>query len=192
MYEKKIIVGLGNHGGQYAGTRHNIGFGVVDSLAEEIGVEFRKKKFGALFGDRIICGWTLTLLKPQRYMNRSGEVLASMMKYFDVSAEDIIVVTDDMALEPGRIRIRAKGSAGGHKGLGDVISHLGSDEFARLRVGIGQSDRQIASDYVLSRPAGQDKKVIDKAIEISRKALMCWLEEGIDKTMNKFNVQSKS
>ncbi|MCK5175731.1 MAG: aminoacyl-tRNA hydrolase [Planctomycetes bacterium] len=192
MYEKKVIIGLGNQGGQYAGTRHNIGFDVVDRLASDLDVIFNKKKFGAMFGDRIISGWTLMLLKPQWYMNRSGEVVASAMRYFGISAEDIMVVTDDMALDVGRIRIRLKGSSGGHKGLGDIIEKLGTQEFGRIRVGIGKNEHQIASDYVLSRPRGEEKKLLDRAVDTTCQALRCWLKEGADKMMNEFNRQDKA
>ena len=122
MAEVKIIVGLGNCGREYDGTRHNAGFEVVDLLAERLGVEVKKKKFGGIIGEGFFDEGKVLLLKPQQYMNRSGQVVATVAGFYKVNNEDIIVVTDDMALEPGRIRLRAKGSAGGHNGLQDIIS----------------------------------------------------------------------
>ncbi len=190
--EMKMIIGLGNPGTEYKGTRHNAGFEVVDILARRLEVEVKKKKFGALFGDCITKGIKLILLKPQRYMNRSGHVVATAAGFYKLALKDIIVITDDMALAPGRIRIRAKGSAGGHNGLADVIERLGSDEFARLRVGIGKSAEQIGKDYVLSRPAAKDAELIEKAIEQAQQAAVCWVENGIDAAMNRFNVRSEN
>ena len=186
----KMIIGLGNPGTEYAGTRHNVGFEVVDLLARRLGVEIKKKKFGALVGECIKEGLRLILLKPQRYMNRSGHVVATAAGFYKLSLEHIIVITDDMDLAPGRIRIRAKGSAGGHNGLADIIERLGGNEFARLRIGIGKSVEQFGKDYVLTRPAAEDRELIEKAIEKAQQAVICWFEEGIDTAMNRFNIRS--
>jgi PTH1 family peptidyl-tRNA hydrolase len=185
-----MVIGLGNPGAEYVGTRHNAGFDVIDSLARQLGVDIKKKKFDALFCQ---CGFdeqTLLLLKPQRYMNRSGHVVATATGFYKLSVEDIIVVTDDMALEPGRIRIRPKGSAGGHNGLQDIIDRLSSSEFARVRVGVGPSEGQNAADYVLSRPGAEDRRLIDEAVQRAAEAVFCWVKQGIDVAMNKFNVQN--
>jgi PTH1 family peptidyl-tRNA hydrolase len=184
----RMIAGLGNPGDKYAGTRHNIGFEVVDSLARKLGFDVRKKKFGGLFGEGIVEGKKVLLLKPMQFMNRSGQVTATAAGFYRLDKKDVLIITDDMALEPGRIRIRSKGSAGGHNGLGDIIAKLGGEDFARLRVGIGQSNLADAADYVLSRPAGDEREPLDKAIERAAQAAICWLEEGIDAAMNKFNV----
>jgi PTH1 family peptidyl-tRNA hydrolase len=186
-----MVVGLGNPGTKYVGTRHNAGFDVVDGLARQLGVDVKKKKFGGLFCQCSLDERTLILLKPQQYMNRSGHVVATATGFYKLSLEDVIVVTDDMALEPGRIRIRAKGSSGGHNGLQDIIASLGSNEFARVRVGIGQSAEQDAADYVLGRPADQERHLIAEAVERSQQAVICWVREGAEAAMNKFNVQNE-
>jgi peptidyl-tRNA hydrolase, PTH1 family len=186
--QMKMIVGLGNPGGRYSGTRHNVGFAVLDSLTRRLGVEVKKKKFGALLGDGVLGDKKVVLLKPMRFMNNSGQVVATAAGFYRVNKEDVLIIADDMALEPGRIRIRSKGSAGGHNGLGDIIARLGSEDFARLRVGIGGSGADTGADYVLSRPAGAEKQLLNGAIERAAQAVVCWVEEGIDSAMNKYNV----
>ena len=189
MAEVRMIVGLGNPGAGYAGTRHNVGFDVVDSLARRLGIESWKKKFGGLFGQGELDGIGLVLIKPQRYMNRSGQVVATATGFYKQGLENIVVVTDDLALEPGRMRLRTKGSSGGHNGLKDIIARLGTEDFARLRVGIGQSDREASEDYVLTRPSAEDRELIGQAVEKGVQALICWIKEGADEAMNRFNVQ---
>ena len=190
MTERRMIVGLGNPGAEYAGTRHNAGFDVVDILAKKLDTSVKQKKFGGLFGDCQLDEKKLMLLKPQKYMNRSGQVVATAMGFYKLPLENLIVVTDDMALEPGRIRIRRKGSSGGHNGLGDIIEKLGTDEFARLRIGIGQSGGEVSTDYVLARASNEEKELTAEAVEKSCRVLICWATEGVDKAMNKFNVQN--
>jgi PTH1 family peptidyl-tRNA hydrolase len=183
-----MIVGLGNPGKEYDRTRHNVGFDVVDAFARQYGIEVKKKKFGGLVGDGMIGGKKVLLVKPQKYMNLSGQVVATAVGFYRLSIDNIIVVTDDMALEPGRIRLRTKGSAGGHNGLSDIKNQLGSLNYARLRVGIGRSEYIIARDYVLGRPTAGERPLIEEAVERSTKALYCWVSEGIDPAMNKYNV----
>ena len=185
--EVNMVIGLGNPGKEYAGTRHNVGFDVVDALAGKLDIDIRKKKFGGFFGQGQLSGNRLLLLKPAKYMNRSGEAAATAVGFYKLPADKIIVVTDDMALEPGKIRIRAKGSAGGHKGLIDIIRKLGTEDFARLRVGIGRSEHENNVDFVLSRPAGDDKELIGEAVERAQQAVISWVENGIEPTMNRFN-----
>jgi PTH1 family peptidyl-tRNA hydrolase len=187
MAEVKIIVGLGNPGREYEGTRHNAGFEVVDLLADRLGIEIKKKKFGALFGEGFFDYKKVLLVKPQEYMNRSGQAVATVAGFYKVNNEDIIVVTDDLALEPGRIRLRAKGSAGGHNGLQDIISKIGSGEFARVRIGIGESGVIPTADYVLSRPSQADRALIKRARDRAKESVECWLRYGIDTAMNKYN-----
>ena len=185
--DTKMVVGLGNPGEQYADTRHNTGFRVIDSLCCALKIEVKKKKFGALFGEDRFADKKLILLKPWQFMNRSGQAVATALGFYKIDIGDLLVITDDMALEPGRIRIRSKGSAGGHKGLEDIIEKLGTDNIGRLRIGIGQSAEEAAEDFVLARPTKTEKELLDKAIERAREAVLCWVEYGIETVMNQFN-----
>jgi len=183
----KIVVGLGNPGNEYVNTRHNIGFEVIDSLAEQLNIDVKKRKFGARFGIGEFSDKKLILLKPWRYMNRSGHPVATAVGFYKLDLTDLLVVLDDMALPPGKIRIRPDGSAGGHNGLADVIEKLGTEKFSRLRIGIGQSGRENAVDFVLDKPAKEDRVLLDEAIQRAKQAVISWMENGIDVTMNKFN-----
>jgi len=184
----KMVVGLGNPGDDYVDTRHNVGFRAIDSLAEALSIEVRKKRFGAVFGQgRCGSAGKLILLKPWQFMNRSGQVVATAVGFYRLALRDLLVISDEMALEPGRIRIRAKGSAGGHNGLVDIIEKLGTDQFARLRIGIGQSGRQSAEDYVLDTPTQAQRPLLTEAIEKARECALCWIEHGIEVAMNDFN-----
>ena len=145
----KLIVGLGNPGRQYERTRHNLGFMVADLLASRWSISLAIKGSGA-FGRGSIAGQPAGLLKPMTYMNRSGQAVLEVVQFYKLPLSDLLVISDDLDLPVGRVRMRAKGSAGGHKGLGDIIQRLGSDEFARIRIGIGRPDRGDAVDYVLS------------------------------------------
>jgi PTH1 family peptidyl-tRNA hydrolase len=164
-----------------------MGFEVVDLLAEALGVDVTKKKFGARFGEAQYAGKRLILLKPWQFMNRSGQAVATAVGFYKLSLRDLLVVVDDMALVPGTIRLRARGSAGGHNGLADIIQKLGTDEFARCRVGIGASGDRDAYDYVLDRPTTGEKMPLDEAAAKAREAVLCWAESGIEKAMNQFN-----
>jgi PTH1 family peptidyl-tRNA hydrolase len=187
MADLKLVVGLGNPGPEYAETRHNLGFKVIEALDEALGIDVGQQKFGARIGD----GWfrerKVMLMKPWQFMNRSGQAVATAVGFYKLGLEDLIVITDDKALEPGRIRIRAKGSAGGHNGLADIIARLGSNEFARCRVGIGDCPGALSVDYVLGRPREEERPLLNEAIVRARDAVLCWLESGIDRTMNEFN-----
>ena len=191
MNDLKMVVGLGNPGDEYVDTRHNTGFKVVDSLARALDIEVRKRKFGARFGSGEFADNKLILLKPWQFMNRSGQAVATAVGFYKLSTNNLLVVTDDMDLEPGRIRIRAKGSAGGHNGLADIIDKLGTNEFARCRIGIGRSDEQEAVDYVLDKPTRAEQPVLETAVEKARDAVFCWVEYGTEKTMNRFNSDSE-
>lgn len=198
--ETKMIVGLGNPGDKYADTRHNIGFKLIDSLSGWLKTgsgadiaalgsltEVKKKKFGARFGEGRFLDKKLILLKPQCFMNCSGQVVATAMGFYRLELSNLLVMSDDMALEPGRIRVRTKGSAGGHNGLADIIEKLGTDKFARLRIGIGQNGGKLAEDYVLDRPLETERALLDRAIDRARQAVLCWINDGIEAAMNKFN-----
>ena len=191
MAEIKMIVGLGNPGDEYADTRHNCGFNVIDSLAQKLDIDVKKKKFGARFGEGEFANKKLILLKPQGFMNCSGQVAATAVGFYNLEVSDLIVIADELQIEPGRIRVSSKGSSGGHNGLSDVIEKLGTSEFCRLRIGIGQSNAADKIDYVLSKPAAEEQELLESSIEQAREAVLCWIEFGIDKAMNKFNENKK-
>jgi len=190
MSDIRVIIGLGNPGKEYADTRHNAGFKTVDLLAQKLAVELTQKKFSSLFGQTEFEGKKLILLKPQDYMNRSGQAVSAIKGFYKVEDSDLMVVTDDMAIEPGVIRVRAQGSAGGHNGLKDIIQQLGSDQFPRLRIGIGKSDLPDSRDYVLGKIPPQHNQLLQEAMENASQALICWLRENIDSVMNRFNVKN--
>jgi PTH1 family peptidyl-tRNA hydrolase len=185
--EIKMVVGLGNPEEEYVGTRHNVGFRVIDVLADVLRIDVRKKRFGACLGSGEFADKKIILLKPMRFMNCSGEVVATAAGFYKLALGNLLVVIDDMALPPGRIRVRMKGSAGGHNGLADVIEKLGTENISRLRIGIGQSDKETAYDYVLDKPTEAERPLLDEAIAKGRDAVLCWIEYGIKATMNKFN-----
>jgi PTH1 family peptidyl-tRNA hydrolase len=190
MADVKLVVGLGNPGPEYAETRHNLGFKVIEALESALAIDVKKRRFGARVGEGSYAGRRLILMKPWKFMNRSGEAVASAVGFYKLDLGDVMVVTDDMALEVGRIRIRAKGSAGGHNGLADIIEELGSDAFARCRVGIGAAQSAEAVGHVLGRPDRQDKTLLNQAILRARDAVLCWLEFGVEETMNEFNSKT--
>jgi PTH1 family peptidyl-tRNA hydrolase len=187
MAELKLVVGLGNPGPEYAETRHNLGFKVIETLDEALGIAVKKQKFGARVGEGQHQGWKVILMKPWQYMNRSGQAVATAFGFYKLELGDLMVITDDMALEAGRIRLRSKGSAGGHNGLADIIEKLGSNEFARCRVGVGRCPNAMAVDYVLGRPMADEKVRLNDAIAQARDAVLCWMTSGIEKAMNDFN-----
>lgn len=188
----KLIAGLGNPGDKYDDTRHNVGFMVLDAMAERLGTHIRRKKFNALVEEARVDESRVVLVKPQQYMNRSGHAIATAAGFYKIAASDVLIVTDDMALEVGRLRLRAKGSAGGHNGLKDAIAHLKSDAFPRLRVGIGDSGPMDAADYVLSRFSQAERQAIDAAVETAVEAILCWLRDGVDLAMTRYNAAANS
>jgi len=184
----KLIVGLGNPGSEYEHTRHNIGFEVIDALSEANGLPLDKLKFNAQFGKGKIEGMDILLVKPLTYMNLSGEALSPIMNFYQVTIEDILVVYDDLDLPIGKIRLREKGSAGGHNGIKSIIQHLGSQDFKRIRVGIGRpSGREKVIDYVLKRFNKEDQPTVDSAVDQSRQACEEWLTTPFLKVMNAYN-----
>jgi PTH1 family peptidyl-tRNA hydrolase len=187
----QMIVGLGNPGKKYADTRHNVGFRVIDMLGGVFGIKPNKKSFGAHLGKGEFAGRQVLLLKPWQYMNLSGQPVADAVGFFKVDLHDILIVLDDMWLEPGQIRLRARGSAGGHNGLTDVLEKLGTENVPRLRIGIGQGPADAAIDYVLGEPDKNESALINEGIERARDAAICWLEEGIEEAMTRFNYFEK-
>lgn len=185
----KAVIGLGNPGQAYRNTRHNLGFMVIDELLEEFGgclktslrAKAQKAKFHFKKEGVVLC-------KPLTYMNLSGEAVLSVSEEYKIPSGDILVICDDIQLALGRIKLKAKGSSGGHKGLASIIQRLKTNEFPRLRIGI--AERAMPPDlsgYVLSEFSAQEKKVIQGSLRSAKEAVVCWLEEGIETAMNKFN-----
>ena len=184
-----IIVGLGNPGKKYEGTRHNAGFAALDHVAEKWGVRVTKAKFDALTGTGTAAGVKVLLMKPQTFMNLSGDAVRKAADFYKVPPDHVLVVLDDTALAVGKLRVRRGGSAGGHNGLKNIIQHLGTDQFPRIRVGVGQKphpDYDLA-DWVLGRFTGEDKKAIDAAVKRAADGVECILKDGLEQGMNRFN-----
>ena len=184
-----LIAGLGNPEPKYDGTRHNAGFAALDYLADKWGISVSKTKFEGLWGQGEVDGHKVVLLKPLTYMNLSGDSIGPLAGFFKIPADHVIVLCDDITQNPGKLRIRPSGSAGGHNGLKSIIQHLGTDQFPRIKVGVGQKphpDYDMA-DWVLSKFAGEDLKTITEAIRKAADAVECLIQEGPDKAMNRFN-----
>lgn len=183
----KLIVGLGNPGREYQNTRHNVGFEVIDELARRWRIAVTRERFSGLIGDGRIGEERSLLLKPQTYMNLSGRSVREAMAFHKIDLPDLLVVLDDLALPLGRLRLRPRGSAGGHNGLASVVEQLGGDEFARLRIGIEWVASSRAVDHVLGRFSSQERGQIDTAVVRAADAAECWSKEGVEAAMNRFN-----
>ncbi len=184
-----LIVGLGNPGDQYENTRHNVGFRALDELAETANIPVQKLKHKALTNTCTIAGVKVLLMKPITYMNLSGEAVSDAARFYKIPPERIIVLCDDVSLPVGKLRIRKNGSAGGHNGLKSIIQHLGTDQFPRVKIGVGEKphpDYDLA-DWVLGKFAKEDKKVIDEMVQKAAKAAAYYIEKGPDKAMGQFN-----
>ncbi len=183
-----IIAGLGNPGREYENTRHNAGFMVLDALADKLGADISERKHKALCGKAVIGGQKVILLKPQTYMNSSGESIRAAVDYYKVAPEDILVIYDDISLAPGQLRIRAKGSAGGHNGIKSIIAHLGTQEFPRVKVGIGEKPpRMDLADYVLGHFSEGEKRIMADAVKEAADAVCEIVNVGIEQAMNDHN-----
>ena len=184
-----LLVGLGNPGDKYDNTRHNVGFAAIDQLAEELRVPVQKLKYRSLTQTVELGGAKVLLMKPITYMNLSGEAVGEAARFFKIPADHVLVLSDDVSLPVGKLRIRKGGSAGGHNGLKSIIQHLGTDQFPRVKIGVGEKphpDYDMA-DWVLGKFAGEDLKTIAQAIQRAGKAAECYIHDGPDRAMNRFN-----
>lgn len=183
-----LIIGLGNPEKDYSKTRHNMGFNVVNKVAEKYGIEINKKKFDSLYGEGIIENEKVILLKPQTYMNLSGKAIIQAVNFYKIPLENICVIYDDMDIAPGIIKIRKKGGAGSHNGMKSVVSELKSEDFARIRVGIGTPKfKEDSINYVIGAIPQEELIILDEGTTKAAEAITTILQEGIDKAMNKFN-----
>ena len=184
-----IIAGLGNPGAEYSNTRHNAGFMAIDAIAKKAGIGVTEKKHRALIGKGIFAGEKVVLVKPQTYMNLSGESIREVVDYYKIDCEsELIVISDDIDLDVGNIRIRPKGSAGGHNGLKNIISQLGTQEFTRVRIGVGakKEGRDLVS-HVLGKIDKSDTESFEEAIENVAEAVETIMTDGCETAMNRFN-----
>lgn len=188
----KLIVGLGNPGMQYAATRHNIGFEVIDSIAKTYNISVTKSKYKALIGEGNIAGEKVILMKPQTYMNLSGEAVKACMDFHKISNEDLVVIYDDISLEVGQLRLRQTGSAGGHNGIKNIIAQLGTQAFPRIKFGVGEKPAGWdLANYVLGRFSEEDMKIIGPRVGDAVKAIEMIIGSGIEKAMNNYNNNNK-
>lgn len=194
LFQKKLpvswlIVGLGNPGDKYDGTRHNAGFLAVDALADKGQFRISRVKFKALTAQAEVGGQGALVMKPATYMNLSGEAVGEAARFYHIPPAQVLVISDDVDLPLGKLRLRTGGSAGGHNGLKSIIQHLGTDQFPRIKIGVGgkpHPDYDMA-DWVLGRLQGEDRKVLDGAAERAAEAAACLLKDGPQKAMNRFN-----
>ena len=185
----KIIVGLGNPTKEYAGTRHNVGFSVIYNISDAYNIPVETKKHKALIGKGIIEGEKVILAMPQTYMNLSGESVRELVDFYKIDPEEeLIIIYDDIALAPGKLRVRAKGSAGGHNGIKNIIAHLGTQQFSRIRIGVGEKPAGWdLADYVLGRFPAEEEPTIRTALEQTVKACETILTDSVEAAMNQFN-----
>lgn len=182
----KVVVGLGNPGNEYHETRHNIGFMAVDALAKELNISLDKNKFKGQIGEGFLNGEKIILVKPMTYMNLSGETVGPLLSWYKLDRADLLVVYDDMDLSLGQLRIRRKGSSGGHNGMKSIIAHLNTEDFSRLKIGIG-SPRFNVINYVLGKFEKDEKQIVEEAINRAVEAAKVFLTKGVQEAMNKYN-----
>ena len=183
-----LIVGLGNPGAEYAKTRHNVGFMVADAIHDKYGFAPYKVKFDGLISEGKIDGEKVYLLKPQTYMNLSGESVRALMDYYKIDIEDLLVIYDDISLDVGQIRMRGKGSAGGHNGIKSIIQHTGTQEFARIKIGVGQKpEGGDLVKHVLGRFSREEDGMFRDVFALAEEGLLAWLQEDMKSAMNKVN-----
>ena len=188
----KLIVGLGNPGAEYQNTRHNLGFITIDYLADQLGAQFGKSKFFGLLAEARHQGEKLLLLKPQTFMNRSGQAVRAIVDFYKIPHEDILILFDDMDLPCGQLRLRQRGSAGGHNGIKDIIAQLGNDnQLSRCKIGINHHLYGDTVNYVLGSFSEEEKQLLRPAVQEATAAALCWVERGITAAMNEFNGKAE-
>lgn len=191
----ELIVGLGNPGSDYAGNRHNVGFWVVNRLGRRLGIDVNRHSGVVSTGEGQHGGHRLVLAKPRTFMNHSGDAVRELLRRYKLVPSQAVIVYDELDLPLGRVRIRARGSHGGHNGLRSIVSQTGSQDFARIRIGIGRpvidgkpsSDPEVIAGHVLADPTVEERKVLDAAVERTQEALICLLDDGVEAAMNRFN-----
>jgi peptidyl-tRNA hydrolase, PTH1 family len=185
--EMRLIVGLGNPGTEYAGTRHNVGFEVIDELADRHKIPVRRRTMRSVIGDGVIDGQKVILARPMTYMNRSGEAVGAIARMYKIGPEDIILIVDDIALPLGKLRLRPKGSAGGHNGLDSVEHHLRTQEYPRIRIGVGSARPGKMVDHVLGKFRPDERETVAFAVDRAADAVETALRDGFEKAMNLYN-----
>lgn len=186
----KAVIGLGNPGAEYARTRHNVGFLVVELLASRLRIRLCQSSYGAVWGNARFHGEILLLAKPQGFMNRSGEVVDQLRAAWDLELTGILIVHDDLDLELGRIQLKRGGGTAGHRGLASIVEQLGSPDFPRLRIGVGRpAEKSAAVDFVLEEFTPSERDVVDPAIERAQDGALAWVTAGLDAAMARFNVR---
>lgn len=189
----KVIVGLGNPGTKYTKTRHNAGFWVIDALCNRWNFGLNSKKFQANIAEGHYHQEKVLLVKPETYMNNSGAAVKTIMDYWKVDLEDLFVVYDDLSLPPAKVRLRARGTSGGHKGIQSIITWFGSEDFARLKIGIGSTPEYMdTADYVLASITKQEERTFAEAVDLACEATESWIVSGIEQAMNLYNSNTRN
>ncbi len=188
----KVIVGLGNPGNKYASTRHNVGFDVIDYLSHSPHAGAFQHRFVTLLSELLEDSQKLLLVKPQGYMNRSGQPIRELVDYYQLPPDTLLVICDDFNLPLGKLRVRARGTHGGHNGLRDIQQHLGTTEYSRLRIGVGAPEDDAAGDHVLGPFRPSERPVIEEAIARAAQAVLVWVQKGVEVCMNQYNAPSVS
>lgn len=185
----KLIVGLGNPGLQYANTRHNVGFMCIDEIVKSLGCEFNKNKFNGLYAEKIINGEKIFFLKPQMFINLSGDVIKKYIDFYKINIGDLLIINDDLDMPVGKIKIKTKGSSGGHNGLKNIESNLKTSEYKRIKIGISNNKMIDTKDYVLGKFDSNDKKIINDVVNKMPDIFNDYINLSFDKLMNKYNVK---
>jgi PTH1 family peptidyl-tRNA hydrolase len=184
----KIVVGLGNPGSRYVGTRHNVGYAVLDSLASGPGVSRSRAAFQSQLAELMEDNEKILLVKPETFMNLSGRAVRQVVDFYNLPLTDLLVICDDFNLPLGKLRVRARGTHGGHNGLRDIQNHLSTTEYARLRIGVDAPQQEVAIDHVLGRFRPSERPIIDDAIARAAQAVLVWVRRGVAACMNEFNA----